>query len=293
MLKGIYTAIITPFKNNEIDIESFEKLIEYQIKGGVAGIVPCGTTGESPTLSHDEHKFVIKKAIEIAKGRIKIIAGTGSNSTQESIELTKAAEELGADAALLVTPYYNKPTQEGIFQHYKKIHDETKISIILYNIPGRSIIDINNETLERLFKLDRIIGIKDATGNLNRPIELNHIVSKEIAHFSGEDDNALDFYKIGGNGLISVTSNIFPEIVSKIYEFWSNGNFEEAAKLQNRLKKVNKVLFCETNPIPIKFAMSEFGFCSNEIRLPLTLPAKDSQTEIIKAIKEIFDTIDG
>ena len=291
MLKGIYTAIITPFKNNIVDIEAFKNIIEHQIKGGVAGIVPCGTTGESPTLNHDEHKFVIAKAIEYANGRIKIIAGTGSNSTQESIELTKSAEELGADAALLVTPYYNKPTQEGIYQHYKKIHDETNIPLILYNIPGRSIIDIHNDTLERLFKLDRIIGIKDATGDLNRPIELNKIVEKEIAHFSGEDDNALDFYRIGGNGLISVTSNLFPDIVSKIFDLCTQGKFDEASKLQTKLKQVNKELFCETNPIPIKFAMSEFGFCSEEIRLPLTLPAKESQAKILQATKELLANI--
>ena len=194
---------------------------------------------------------------------------------------------IGADAALLVAPYYNKPTQEGIYQHFKKIHDETNIPIILYNIPGRCIIDIANETLARLFKLERIIGIKDATGDLNRPVELNKILDKEIAHFSGEDDNALEFYKIGGNGMISVTSNMLPNIVASVYREWKDGNTEKASQLQQQLSEINKALFCETNPIPIKYAMAELGFCSDEIRLPLTKPSHISQSNIKKALNNL------
>lgn len=287
MFKGIHTAIITPFNNDIVDYDAFAKIIEHQISGGVAGIVPCGTTGESPTLSHDEHKEVIKKAIDIANGRLNIIAGTGSNSTQESIELTQDAEQVGADAALLVTPYYNKPTQEGLYLHFKKIHDETRIPLILYNIPGRSVIDLKNDTLARLFELERIIGIKDATGDLNRPLELNKVVKKEIAHFSGEDGNALDFYQTNGNGLISVTSNIFPSLVTKVYNDWKAGNIDEARKTQELLSEINKILFIETNPIPIKFAMAYKGFCSNEIRLPLTSPSKEAQDKIINAINTL------
>ncbi|MBL6785335.1 MAG: 4-hydroxy-tetrahydrodipicolinate synthase [Rickettsiales bacterium] len=286
MFKGIFTALITPFKNNQIDVPAFAKIIEYQIENGVSGIVPCGTTGESPTVSHEEHEFIIEQAVKIANGRIKVVAGTGSNSTKESIELTQAAEKLGADAALLVTPYYNKPTQEGLYLHFKTIHDQTNIPIILYNIPGRSIIDLSNETLERLFKLERIVGIKDATGDLTRPIELQKVLSKDIAHFSGEDDNALDFYQTGGNGIISVTSNILPNIVADVFKNWSEGNLDEAKKLQESLKELNSALFCETNPIPIKFAMAKTGFCSDEIRLPLTSPSKEAQTKILNAIKK-------
>jgi len=287
MFKGIFTAIITPFKNNKVDDDALAKIIEFQISNNVSGIVPCGTTGESPTLSHAEHKYVIKKAIDLAAGRIKTIAGTGSNSTQESIELTQFAQEVGADAALLVAPYYNKPTQEGIFLHFKKIHDETTIPLILYNIPGRCIIDIENDTLARLFKLERIIGIKDATGDLNRPAELSKVINKEIAHFSGEDDNAIDFYKIGGNGMISVTSNMLPHIVTSIYREWSNGNIEEAERLQRQLSNINKALFCETNPIPIKFAMARLGFCTDEIRLPMTKPTEAAQLDIISAVDNL------
>ena len=282
MLKGLFTAIITPFKNGKIDENSFANLIEKQIAGGADGIVPCGTTGESPTLSHDEHNHLIKLAINVAKGRIKIIAGTGSNCTREAISLTKKASDHKADAALIVVPYYNKPTKEGIYLHYKAINDNSDIPIIIYNVPSRTIIDISDTEIAKLSELKNITGVKDATGDLSRVENLRKMVKKDFSILSGEDPAMVEFNKLGGNGIISVTSNIAPNLCSSMQKLCNAGDFDRAMQIQNDLVNLNKLLFTNTNPIPIKYACYLAGICSDEIRLPLSSPSPELQ----KSLKE-------
>ena len=254
-----FTALITPFKNNQIDEKALENLIEFQIKNGVSGIVPCGTTGESPTLSHEEHKKLIKLCVTIANKRIKIMAGTGSNSTSEAVEMTHYAKETGADSCLIVAPYYNKPNSEGIYQHYKALN-ECGIGLIVYNIPGRSVINISDQDLARLSTLENVIGVKDATGDLARIATLRKLITKEnFAYLSGEDVTAVGFNAMGGNGIISVTSNIAPKMISDLQNATAKGDYKLALEIQDKLTDLHMAMFCQTNPIPVKYAISLLG----------------------------------
>ncbi len=289
MIKGSYTALITPFDaEGNLDEQAFEKIITHQIQAGTHGIVPCGTTGESPTISHNEHNQIIKLAIEIAGGNCQVMAGTGSNSTREAISMTQEAQEAGANSALLVVPYYNKPTQEGLYLHYKKIHDNTDIPIILYNVPGRTITALSNDTIARLANdCERIVGVKDATAELERPQDLIPKINGEFFQLSGEDDSAVEFNRRGGTGCISVTANIVPDLCSKMQSLCLNGNFDEADKIQKSLVELNDAMFCETNPIPVKYAAHLMGLCSEYIRLPLTVPSDAAKAKIKTALQNL------
>lgn len=282
MFRGSITALITPFKNGEIDFPAFERLIEWQIEQGSHGVVPCGTTGESPTLSHDEHNAIVERCVAVVKGRIPVIAGTGSNSTKEAIDLTHHAQESGADGALIVTPYYNKPTQEGLYQHYKAIHDAVDLPIILYNIPGRCVIDMNVETMARLAKLKNIIGVKDATGDLTRPLETARVIDSDFRQFSGDDITAAAFLAQGGHGVISVIGNIAPALCAQLQDSWVEGDMETFARVRDLLAPLGKALFVETNPAPIKYAASVLGLSSDEVRLPL-VKASDNARKLVDA----------
>ena len=279
MIAETYTALVTPFKNNKIDEKSLEKLIEFQIKNGVSGIVPCGTTGESPTLSHEEHNLVIKLSVKIANGRLKVMAGTGSNSTDEAVIMTKYAKKVGADSCLIVAPYYNKPTAEGIYQHYKSL-DKCNIPLFIYNVPGRSVINISDENLARISELKNVVGIKDATGDLARIATLRLLINKKFSYLSGEDITAVGYNAMGGNGVISVTSNIAPKMVSDLQKAIQKADWSKALKIQDKLTGLHDVMFCETNPIPVKYAASLMGLCSAETRLPLVTPSKAAKAKI-------------
>ena len=286
MFKGSITALVTPFKNGAIDWQAFETLVERQIVGGSSGVVPCGTTGESPTLSHDEHQALVKRCVQIVDGRIPVIAGTGSNSTKEAIDLTLEAQNDGADAALVVTPYYNKPTQEGLYAHYKAIHDATNIPIIVYNIPGRSVIDVQVATLARLAQLPRIIGVKDATDDTMRPVLTRKACGSDFCLLSGEDGSIAAFLGQGGDGIISVLSNVAPAECAALHKAWKTRDLTEFVKLRDRLAPVSVALFCETSPSPVKYALNLMGLCENELRLPL-LPASESAMKTVEqALKE-------
>ena len=281
MFKGSNVALITPFKNDKLDEEAYIKLIHYQINNGTNGLVPAGTTGESPTLSHDEHQKVIELCIKESNGKNIVIAGTGSNSTKEAISLTTHAEKVGADAALVVTPYYNKPTQEGLYQHYKAINNQVGIPIIIYNIPGRSVIDMSVDTMARLFELKNIVGVKDATGDLNRVDQQKNKLGKDFIQLTGNDDNALEFNKRGGVGAISVTANIAPKLCSDFQKasiIESDHDKSEAARLDKILQPIHNSMFIESNPSPVKYAAKLLGLCGDDVRLPLvkvTDPTKD------------------
>lgn len=288
MFKGIYTALITPFANGKVDEKAFQSFVEWQVKEGVQGLVPCGTTGESPTLSHDEHNRVIDLCIEVAKGRAHVMAGTGSNSTDEAIMTTRHAEKAGADSALVVAPYYNKPTQEGLFRHFKAIHDATKIPIVIYNIPGRSGVNITDDTLARLAELPRINGLKDATGDLARPCILrSKIKKKSIDLLSGEDMTAVAFNASGGVGCISVSSNIAPRACAEVQSACLSGDYARALALHDALVPLHNVMFCETSPGPVKFAAALLGKCKPEVRLPLVEPGEDSKKHITEVLKKL------
>lgn len=286
MITQTYTALITPFKNGNIDEKALENLVEFQIKNGVDGIVPCGTTGESPTLSHEEHNLVIEICTKVANKRIKIMAGTGSNSTQEAIMMTNHAKKIGVDSCLIVAPYYNKPTANGIYQHFKALND-CGIPLIIYNIPGRSIINISDENLARIAELENVVGIKDATGDLARVASLRLLIKKEFAYLSGEDATVVGFNAMGGNGVISVTSNIAPKMVSDLQKFTACGNYKAALEIQDQLTSLHAAMFCETNPIPVKYAASLMGLCTSEIRLPLCEPSNEAKARIEKEMKKL------
>ena len=280
MFKGSNVALITPFKNNGLDEEAYIKLIHFHMDNGTSGLVPAGTTGESPTLSHDEHQRVIDLCIRESKGKIPVIAGTGSNSTEEAISLTSHAEKAGADGALIVTPYYNKPTQEGLYQHYKAINDKCGIPIIIYNIPSRSVIDMSVDTMARLFELKNIVGVKDATGNLDRVDQQLSKMGKEFIQMTGNDENAFEFNKRGGVGAISVTANIAPKLCSDFQKFSVSQNENdkiEAKKLDNILQPVHDAMFVESNPSPVKFAAKLMNLCDDEVRLPLVKVTDNTQ----------------
>ncbi len=286
MMTETYTALVTPFKNNKIDEKALAKLVEFQIKNGVDGIVPCGTTGESPTLSHDEHNLVIELCVKFAKGRVKIMAGTGSNSTDEAITMTKHAKKLGADSCLIVAPYYNKPTPEGVYQHFKAL-DKCGIPLYIYNIPGRSVINISDENLARIAELKNVVGIKDATGDLARVASLRLLIKKDFSYLSGEDATVVGFNAMGGNGVISVTSNIAPKMVSDLQKATAKGDYQTALKLQDKLTSLHGAMFCETNPMPIKYAVSLMGMCDAEVRLPLCEPSAPAKERIKKEMKKL------
>jgi len=287
MFKGSNVALITPFKNNQLDVDCYIKLIHFHLKNGTNGLVPAGTTGESPTLTHKEHEQVIELCINEAKGKIPVIAGTGSNSTEEAISLTKHAEKAGADGALVVTPYYNKPTQEGLYQHYKAINDNTALPIIIYNIPSRCVIDMSVDTMARLFELKNITGVKDATGDLNRLDQTIKKLGPEFIQLTGEDGLAYEFNKRGGVGIISVTANIAPKLCSDMQRYSkskSDNEIKEAERIDQMLQPLHKSLFIESNPAPVKYAAKLLGLCDDEIRLPLVKIKKETQEEVKKAL---------
>tara|TARA_B100001093_G_C26841651_1_gene1020842 strand:- start:2579 stop:3448 length:870 start_codon:yes stop_codon:yes gene_type:complete len=284
MLKGSIVALITPFKNDNLDEENYSKLIHYHIENGTNGVVPGGTTGESPTLSHNEHKKIIEIAVKNCKGKIPVIAGTGSNSTDEAIELSKFAEKAGSDALLLVTPYYNKPTQEGLYQHYKKINDNVGIPIVIYNIPSRSVIDMSVETMAKLYELKNIIGVKDATGDLNRVDQQLKLMGKEFIQLTGNDDNALEFNKRGGVGAIGVTANIVPKISSEFQKSCIT-DMSKAVELNKILSPLHTAMFIESNPSPVKYAASLLKMCEPDVRLPLVQVKEDTKKKISDALK--------
>ena len=287
MFKGSNVALITPFKNDKLDEEAYIRLIHFQMKNGTNGLVPAGTTGESPTLSHDEHQKVIELCIQESKGKIIVIAGTGSNSTKEAISLTTHAEKVGADAALVVTPYYNKPTQEGLYQHYKAINDKVGIPILIYNIPGRSVIDMSVDTMARLFELKNIVGVKDATGDLNRVDLQKNKMGNDFIQLTGNDDNALDFNKRGGVGAISVTANIAPKLCSdfqKASKLNSEDGKLESDRLDKILQPIHTSMFIESNPSPVKFAAKLLGLCEDDVRLPLVKVTEPTKEAVKKAL---------
>ena len=283
MFKGSNVALITPFKNDKLDEETYIKLIHFQIKNGTNGLVPAGTTGESPTLNHEEHQKVIELCIQESKGKSIVIAGTGSNSTKEAISLTRHAEKVGADAVLVVTPYYNKPSQEGLYQHYKAINDMCGIPIIIYNIPSRSVIDMSVDTMARLFELKNIVGVKDATGDLDRVGQTSKKMGKEFIQLTGNDDNAFEFNKRGGVGAISVTANIAPKFCSDFQKFSKSESDEliEAERLDKILQPIHYSMFVESNPSPVKYAAKLLNLCDDHVRLPL-VKVTDPTKEIVK-----------
>lgn len=286
MFKGSIVALITPFKNNKLDEDCYISLIHYHLKNGSAGLVPAGTTGESPTLSHEEHEKVIELCVKESKGKIPIIAGTGSNSTNEAISLTKYAERIGANAALVVTPYFNKPTQEGLYQHFKSINDNCSIPIIIYNIPPRSVVDMSVDTMSRLFELKNIIGVKDATGDLNRVDQQRKKMGPDFIQLSGEDGTALEFNLRGGVGCISVTANVAPKLCSEFQEASTAKNnsnlLAKAKQINDKLMPLHKSLFIESSPSPVKYAASLLNLCSDDVRLPL-VKITDETKKIVKS----------
>ncbi len=285
MFEGSITALITPFRNGSVDEESFRKIVNWQIEEGTEALVPCGTTGESPTLSHEEHRRVVEICIEETAGRVPVIAGTGSNSTAECIELTRHAKDAGADAALIVTPYYNKPTQAGLHAHYKAVNDAVDIPIIIYNIPPRSVIDMTVETMAELAKLPNIRGVKDATSDLNRPILTALAAGPDFIQLSGEDGTAVPFLAAGGQGCISVTANIAPRQCYEMQRAWRDGDIAKTLALQSRLMPVHSALFCESSPGPVKYAAELLGICGRETRQPLTEIADSSKEAVSGALR--------
>ena len=281
MFKGSITALITPFRADAVDETAFRDLVHWQISEGTSGLVPCGTTGESPTLSHAEHKRVVEMCIEAAAGRVPVIAGTGSNSTAEAIDLTRHAKEAGAAAALVVMPYYNKPTAEGQYRHFKAIHDAVEIPIIIYNIPGRSVVDMSVETMTRLAKLPRIVGVKDATNDLTRPLATKLAIESDFCQLSGEDGTALAFLAQGGDGCISVTANVAPRLCADMHAAWQRGDTRKAQEINARLFPLHRVLFVETSPAPVKYAASLLGKCAEDLRLPLCEPS-DATKQLVR-----------
>ncbi len=285
--KGSIVALITPLKNGKIDAEAFQRHVEWQIDQGTHGLVPVGTTGESPTLTHDEHKRIIELSIEVAARRVPVIAGTGSNSTSEAVELTRHAKEAGADGALVVTPYYNKPTQEGLYLHYKAINDCADIPIVIYNIPGRSVVDMSVETMARLAKLPNIVGVKDATADLARVSQQRAAIGHDFVQLSGEDATALGFMAHGGHGCISVTANIAPALCSEFQLACLGGNYKRALELQDKLMPLHDALFVEANPGPVKYAAEKLGLCSSETRLPIAPLSPASRKRVEDALATV------
>ncbi|MCB1556694.1 MAG: 4-hydroxy-tetrahydrodipicolinate synthase [Alphaproteobacteria bacterium] len=293
MFHGSITALITPFTEGAVDEKALEALVEHQIAQGSHGLVVCGTTGESPTLSHDEHNHIVGRVVEIVKGRVPVIAGTGSNATTEAIQSTRYATEAGADGALLVTPYYNKPTQEGLYAHFKAIHDVTDIPLIIYNIPGRCVVDMGVETMARLAALPRYIGVKDATGDLDRVAATRAACGEDFLQFSGNDDTALDFLERGGHGCISVTSNVAPSLCAQMHEAWEAGAHETARAINERLMPLHRALFVETSPQAAKYGCARLGLCTDEMRLPLLPASPAARAAVDDALAQTGLLLDG
>ncbi|MDD5065674.1 MAG: 4-hydroxy-tetrahydrodipicolinate synthase [bacterium] len=281
MFEGAFTAIVTPFKNNEVDYKSFEKLIEFQISGGIHGLVPCGTTGESATLSHQEHKDVIKFTIDVVKKRVPVIAGSGSNSTAEAIELTKFAKSVGAEGALLITPYYNKPTQEGLYQHYKTVAENVAIPIVVYNVPSRTGVNMLPPVFERLKEIRNIVAVKEASGNINQGMDIIELTEGKMNVLSGDDPLYLSLLAVGGKGIISVVSNIIPGDVAEVYNLFKKKDGNKAMEVFYRYYYLTKSCFYETNPIPVKTALKLMGMVSGEMRLPLCSMNKSNEEKLI------------
>ncbi|MEZ5815138.1 MAG: 4-hydroxy-tetrahydrodipicolinate synthase [Alphaproteobacteria bacterium] len=284
MFKGSIPALITPFKDGEVDWPAFENLVEWQVEQGSHGLVPCGTTGECPTLTHDEHMAIIRKCVEVVKKRIPVIAGTGSNSTAEAIELTRGAKEAGADGSLSVVPYYNKPTQEGMIAHFTAIHDAVDLPMVLYNIPGRCVVDMADETIAALARLPGIVGVKDATGDLSRPAKLAEMVEGDFCQLSGNDDSVGAFMEQGGDGIITVVGNIAPRMNADMIEAWERGDVEAFNTLVEKLSPLAHDLFCESNPAPVKYAASRLGLCRDEVRLPLVKASAAARAKVDAAM---------
>ncbi|MEQ1651884.1 MAG: 4-hydroxy-tetrahydrodipicolinate synthase [Hyphomicrobium sp.] len=288
MFKGSITALVTPFRNGKLDEAALARFVDWQITEGTHGLVPVGTTGESPTLDFDEHKRVIEITVETAKKRVPVIAGTGSNSTDEAVELSQYAEKVGADAVLIVTPYYNKPSQEGLYQHFKAINDAINIPIIIYNIPGRSVVDMSVATMARCFKdLKNVSGLKDATANLARPSLQRAACGEDFCQLSGEDATALGFMAHGGRGVISVASNVAPRLVADMQNALLAGDYKKALALQDRLLPLFEVMFVETNPGPAKYAVSRLGFCTEDMRLPMVPVSDAGKAAIDNVLKDL------
>jgi 4-hydroxy-tetrahydrodipicolinate synthase len=285
MFRGSIVALATPFRNDAVDERAFQDLVAWQIEQGTAAVVPVGTTGESPTLSHAEHERVVELCVEVARGRVPVIAGTGSNATAEAIRLTRHAARVGADAALVVTPYYNKPTQEGLFAHYAAIHDASDLPIIIYNIPGRSVIDMSVDTMARLAELPRIVGVKDATNDLTRPLATAAACGPEFCLLSGEDATILGFLANGGHGCISVTANVAPAQCAAMHAAWQDGRPAEALAIQKRLFPLHQALFAETSPAPVKHALALLGRGGAEVRLPLVAPRPETKARVEAAMR--------
>jgi 4-hydroxy-tetrahydrodipicolinate synthase len=285
MFEGSLVALITPFANGAVDEKRFQAFVDWQIKEGTHGVVPCGTTGESPTLSHDEHKRVVELCVEVAKGRVPVIAGAGSNSTAEAIDFLRHAKEAGADAALVVTPYYNKPSQEGLYQHYKALNDAVDLPIIIYNIPPRCVIDMSVATMARLAKLPNIVGVKDATNDLARPLRTRAAIGPDFVMLSGEDVTVLPFLAQGGDGCISVTANIAPRACADLHEAWRKGDTAKAMRINERLGPLHDALFVETSPAPVKYAASLLEKSSAEVRLPLVAATPEAQDRVRQAMR--------
>jgi 4-hydroxy-tetrahydrodipicolinate synthase len=282
-LRGSITALLTPFRGGRVDLKAFEAFVEHQIIEGTQGLVPCGTTGESPTLSDDEFSAVVGAAVKVARRRVPVIAGTGSNSTARAIETTQLAQKLGADAALVVTPYYNRPTQEGLYLHYAAIAEATRLPVLIYNVPARSAVDMTVDTMARLSKISNIVGVKDATANLARVSQQRAACGADFVQISGEDATALGFNAHGGVGCISVTSNVAPRLCADFQAACLKGDFGRARELQDRLMPLHDVLFCETNPAPVKYAASLIGICEEDCRLPLA-PLSETSKARVRAV---------
>ena len=282
--RGSFTALVTPFRNGGVDEQAFRKLVDWQLAEGTDGFVPVGTTGESPTLSHEEHRHVVEWCVEQVKGRVPVVAGAGSNSTSEAIQLAKHAEECGASAVLVVTPYYNKPTQEGLYQHFKAINDGIGIPIIIYNIPSRSVIDMSVDTMKRLFELKNIAGVKDATASVIRVSQQRDAMGAGFNQMSGEDASALGFMAHGGHGCISVTANVAPRLCAEFQDACLKGDFASALKLQDKLMPLHTALFIETNPAPAKYALSVLGKCAETVRLPMVPVTEKTRAAVREAM---------
>jgi 4-hydroxy-tetrahydrodipicolinate synthase len=285
MFKGSIVALLTPFRNGAVDERAFQDFVEWQIAQGTHGLVPCGTTGESPTLSHSEHKRVVALCVEAAKRRVPVIAGTGSNSTAEAIDFTRHAKSAGADAALIVCPYYNRPTQEGLYRHFQAIHDAVELPIIIYNIPIRTAVDMSVATMARLAKLSNIVGVKDATNDLARPLRTRQAIGPDFCMLSGEDVTALAFNAQGGVGCISVTANAAPRACADMQEAWQKGDIARATRINDRLAALHDALFVETSPAPVKYAASLLGKATSEVRSPLVAASAEAQAKVQQAMR--------